>query len=221
MTSPRFDDSIEQIVALRVPIAACSAVALGLAVLLASSMGARVRRSWAKVPLVARLGAWPYRTTEVPVGYVTRVPLAVRAAAICCFAFGHVFVPGLVAALISFRFDGIAVPLIPGIGMALGIWACGFLLLQRSARAPEIVRSTAVASLVMNVALFVMSVLHIALVEGSYAHECSSSLAFTAGVFAGAAVVQGIVMLIAMGRWRGAFAATAAIDGRAAEACAE
>jgi hypothetical protein len=203
--SPRFDDSLAQIAALKVPIAACAAIALATAVALAASVEGQVKRSWAKVPILGRLGVRPYRTTTAPVAYLTRVPFAVRAAAICCFAFGHLFVPGLVAALVSFRFDGIAVPLIPGVAMALAIWACGWLLLRRSASAPEIVRSAAVASLVMNVSLFAMSVLHIVLVEGSYSHECSSSLAFTACVFAGAAVLQSTVMLLALGAYRRAF----------------
>jgi hypothetical protein len=203
--SPRFDDSLAQIAALRVPIAACAAVALLTAVVLASAIEGQVRRRWAKVPILGLLGVRPYRTATAPVGYHTRVPTAVRVAAVCCFAFGHLFVPALVAALVAFRFDGIAVPLIPGAAMAAAIWGCGFLLLRRSPLAPEIVRSAAVASLVMNVALLAMSVIHIAYVEKSYDHECSSSFAFTAMVFASSAVLQSVVMLFALRRHSPAF----------------
>ena len=53
--TPRFDDSLAQIVALKVPIAACAAVALALAVGLASAVERQVKRSWAKVPILGKL----------------------------------------------------------------------------------------------------------------------------------------------------------------------
>jgi hypothetical protein len=132
----------------------------------------------------------------------SRAPRIVRGASFACFAFGHLFVPGLLFILTKFRFDGIGVPLIPGVGVAAVIWLCGWMLLWRSALAQEATRVAAVGSLALHVALFAMSVVHLAFIEAASPlgmhHVCSSSVAFVACFYSGAAIVQSLIILRAL-----------------------
>jgi hypothetical protein len=127
-----FDDSLQALAHSAMNLLVWAAALFGAAVLLFVRVDRAARGRWSAVALrVAHVGA-PYRSTRVVESYMDRAPLLVRAAALSSFAFGQVFVPGLVFALTTFRFDGIGVALIPGVAIAFATWCCGLLLPRRS-----------------------------------------------------------------------------------------
>jgi hypothetical protein len=206
----RFDDSLKALAQSAEEIFACGAVLLLLAVVLFLRLDRSARKRWQSVALRVAHVDLPYRSTRFVEAYMQHAPPLVRAAALGCFAFGMVFAPGLVFALTTFKFDGIGVALIPGVAIACVTWCCGLLLLRRSPIAPEIVRTAALVSLVLNVALFALSLLHLWVVDarwGGPVHECSASVALTSFVFAGLAVPQACLMLAAVRRHAAAFLA--------------
>jgi hypothetical protein len=203
-----FDDSLQTLVRSAAFLAAWAAGLLAAAIAMFVALDHTARSRWRGVALSVARVTMPYRSATFVESYMKGPPLLVRAASLSCFGFGLVFVPGLVFALTTFRFDGLGVALIPGIAVATAVWLCGILLLRRSPIAPEAARTAASVSLVMNVALVVLSGLHLAVVDaqlGGTVHECSASVALTACLFATLAVPQALLMLAATRRHGGKF----------------
>jgi hypothetical protein len=199
---PRFDESLSSVVrGLHVgEVAFASVVA---ACLLFAWLERRGRRQWARVPMATFVAsARPYRASEVISEHLTRAPRIVRLVAFSGLAFGHMFIPLILLALLSYPFDGIAIPLIPGIALALLNWVCAWLLLGRSPNASQAARLAAVGSLMSNVGLLVMSVAHLVGVElqrrDGIQHACSTSVTLVVIVFATSSIALAGVMLRAL-----------------------
>lgn len=163
----------------------------------------RGRMRWMRVPVATFLAsARPYRGSEVVSEHLARAPRWVRVASFACLAFGHLFVPLILVALVSYPFDGIAVPLIPGLALAVLNWVCAWLLLGRSPNASQAARLVAVGSLMANVGLLAISAAHLVGVElqrrDGIEHACSTSVTLVVIVFAASSVALAIVMLRAL-----------------------
>jgi hypothetical protein len=201
-SGPRFDESLSSVVrGLHVgEIAFASMVG---AWLLFSWLERRGRRQWARVPMATYIAsARPYRASEVISEHLTRAPRMVRLVAFSGLAFGHLFIPLILLALVSYPFDGIAIPLIPGIALALLNWICAWLLLGRSPNASQAARLAAVGSLMANVGLLVMAAAHLVGVElqrrDGIEHACSTSVTLVVIVFATSSIALAVVMLRAL-----------------------
>ena len=163
----------------------------------------RGRTRWALVPLPVRTAPdSPYRSGTVVGGYLQRAPLLMRTASFASMAFALVFAPLILLALTSYPFDGIAIPLVPGIALAsLNAW-CAWLLLARSVNAQSAARSGAVGSLIANVGLLALAGMHFVTVElqrrEGVEHACSSSVTFLVLVFAVASLAQALLTLAAL-----------------------
>jgi hypothetical protein len=146
--------------------------------------------------------ARPYRASEVISEHMTRAPRIVRLVSFSGLAFAHLFVPIILLALVSYPFDGIAIPLIPGIALALLNWICAWLLLGRSPNAAQAARLAAVGSLMANVGLLVMSAAHLVGVElqrrDGIQHACSTSVTLVVIVYATSSIALASVMLRAL-----------------------
>lgn len=210
---PSLDSSFADLVAYKDALLEWGAFGVATAVVVFAIADARTRARWMAVARVAREDG-PYRSSDQTLRVAARAPRLVRAAAFGCFVFGHLFVPGLVFTLTRFRFDGIGVSLIPGVGVAAVIWLCGWLLLSGSALAREASRVTAIGSLALHVALLAMSFVHLATIEAEsplgMRHVCSSSVAFIAFFYAFAAILQSVLILRALGARALPLAASAA-----------
>lgn len=159
----------------------------------------RGRNRWSAVPLSrVTVASGPYRASDVVATRLPHAPPAVRAAAFVSLAFAHVFAPLVLIALAKYPFDGIAIPLLPGMALVALDWWCAWLLLARSPSAYSIGRSAASASMLANVALLLIAGAHLVLVEldrqQGLQHSCSSSVTFVVLLFAAASIAQALVM---------------------------
>jgi hypothetical protein len=201
-SAPRFDESLASVARglhLTELTVAAFAVALGLFLWLER----RGRSRWSEVPAQSfSTEHAPYRASSVIASHLARAPRLVRAAAFGCLAFGQLFAPLIVLALVKYPFDGIAIPLVPGLALVALNWACAWLLLARSPLAAAMARSGAVGSLMANVGLLGIAGAHFVVVElqrrDGIEHACSSSVTFVVIVFAVSSVVQSLVMLAAL-----------------------
>jgi hypothetical protein len=217
MPELHFDGSLEELARLERVIAICTALAIVLAIALYFWVERATRHLWAGVTVKRRSVGSPYRVEMLVVERLDRAPRLVRIAALACFAFGHVFVPGLVFVLATFRFDGLGVPLFPGVAIAFAIWCCGWLLLRRSDGATEITRLLGLVSLGLNGTLLVLSMAHFAVVEARWAgplHECSASTVLAVCVFATASLPQAILMIAAVRKHAALFPVAATVPPR-------
>jgi hypothetical protein len=199
MLEVHFDGSLEEITRYSRWIAFAAAAALVVAGALFAYVERRARPLWAGVATKSASVGAPYRGSMLVVEQLAKAPRLVRVAAFASFAFGLLFVPALVFVLSTFRFDGLGVPLFPGVVIAFVIWCCGWLLLRRSENAPEIVRLVARVTLGLNGALLVLSMAHFVVVEARWAgplHECSASTVLAVCVFATASLPQALLMLV-------------------------
>jgi len=199
---PRFDESLASVARglHLVQIVACALVG---SLVLFVWLERRGRHHWAQVPIAqgeSRDG--PYRAVSFVAGHLHRAPPLVRVASFGCLLFAHVFAPLIPLALISFPFDGIAIPLAPGIALVLLNWCCAWLLLGRSPHAESAARMGAKASLVANVGLLCLAAFHLVTVElgrrDGIEHACSSSVTFVVFVFAFASIAQALVTVAAL-----------------------
>jgi hypothetical protein len=196
---PRFDESLASVArGLHVGPVAALAFAAGVALFL--WLERRGRSSWAQVPASTYTAtAGPYRQSEVVSTHLERAPALVRAAAFANLVFAHAFAPLILLALVKYPFDGIAIPLIPGIALVLLNWGCAWLMLGRTRDAPSTVRSAAVASVMANVGLLVIAAAHFAVVEAQrqegIQHACSTSVTFVVIVFAIASLALSLLTL--------------------------
>ena len=209
MIDSRFDESVRVLAQSAGELAVCGAIAAIAAVMLFVHLDRRLRPEWRAVPVSRTLRGSPYRATEVITHHLRRAPRLVHGAALSCFLFGHVVVPGIVFVLATFRFDGIGVPLIFAVPVAFTMWCCGWLLMRRSAFAPDITRAVASVSLALNVAMFGLGALHLAVIDARWAgpvHECSASMVLATCVFAAIAIPQSLLVLLAVRTHAGLYA---------------
>lgn len=162
----------------------------------------RGRQNWEGLPPVksANLGH-PYRATIVAIAAAGKAPPLLRGAAFANIVFGNVFIPLIALAVVRYPFDGISIPLLPAMALALLNWACAWLLLTRAKLAASAARSGAVGSLMANVGLLAIAGVHFVEVElqrDGIEHACSSSVTFVVIVFAAASVAQALVVLVAL-----------------------
>jgi hypothetical protein len=173
------------------------------ALLLFAWLERRGRGRWAEVPAgFAKWAGGPYRSSAFLAEHMQRAPRLVLVAAFVSLAFAHLFAPLVSLALAKYPFDGIAIPLVPGLALVVLNWCCAWLLLARSPHAESAARTGAVGSLMGNVGLLGMAGAHFAAVElqrrEGIAHACSSSVTFVVLVFALASIVQALVTLAAL-----------------------
>ena len=183
-------------------VAGAAAVALFL------HLDRRWAARWRAVTVAGSTAPGPYRASTFVAGHLRRAPVLVRTAALSCFALGHLFVPGIVFVLATFRFDGIGLPLLPVLAAAITMWCSGWLLMLRAQVAPAAAQTAAGVSLLLNSALLVMCVVHLVLIETHWvgsAHECSGATVLAAALFAALAVPQAGLVLWAMRVHRGLF----------------
>ena len=108
----------------------------------------------AALPYVFVESRWRWRWREVEVGrvaaerangiyrqagdvprYAAQAPALVRVAALSCFVFGQMFVPGIVLGIVGMVVSGVGLVSIPGLAVAAKIYRTGFALLRREPRA--------------------------------------------------------------------------------------
>jgi hypothetical protein len=153
----RFDESLAT-VARSLHLGLLVTLALGAAAVLYGWLERRGRVGWSVVPLARTVvAAGPYRRTEVVTARRTKAPPLVRAVAFGCLTCGHLFVPLIVVALVKYPFDGIALPLVPGLALLAFDWSCAWLLLRRSPTAFAAARAAAAASLLADAGLLVIA----------------------------------------------------------------
>ena len=199
---PRFDESLGS-VARDLHVVELTAMAFAVTLVLFVWLERRSRNRWNVVPLLTWSSARsPYRSSDVIASHMARAPRLVRVASFCSFAFGHVFAPLVLLALVKYPFDGIAIPLVPGMALALLNWGCAALLLRRSPLAAAATRSGAVGSLMVNVGLLGIAGAHLFVVEleryDGIEHACSSSVTFLVMVFALCSIAQALLMKAAL-----------------------
>jgi hypothetical protein len=210
VVGPRFDESLAS-AARSLHLTEVAAIALAGACVLFVWLERRGRARWAETPrVVTAVGQGPYRASTYLVGSWKNAPLLVRVASFASLVFAHVFAPLIVLAVAKYPFDGIAIPLVPGLALVVLNWCCAWLLLGRSPLAEPAARTGAVGSLMGNVGLLVMAAAHFAAVElrrlEGVAHACSSSVTFVVIVFAIASILHALVLLAALrrhGEWLG------------------
>jgi hypothetical protein len=197
--APRFDESLTSVArALHVGPVAALALAAGTALFF--WLERRGRSRWTEVPSATTVAsAGPYRQSQVVSAHLSRAPALVRAAAFANLVFAHAFAPLILLALTKYPFDGIAIPLVPGIALVALNWGCAWLMLGRTREASSTVRSAAVASLMANVGLLVIAAAHFAVVEAQreegIRHACSTSVTFVVIVFAIASLALSLLTL--------------------------
>jgi hypothetical protein len=199
---PRFDESLGT-VARGLHLGDVTLAALVAAAILFGWLERRGRGKWAQVPLASMVaGDGPYRESSIVSARLKRAPRLVRAASFASFALAHLFAPLIILSLTRYPFDGIAIPLIPGIALILANWGCGWRLLVRSPGASAAALSGAKASLIANVGLLVLAGAHFAVVEAQrregIQHACSTSVTFVVIVFAVASLGQALLTLTAL-----------------------
>ena len=201
-SGPRFDESLASVArGLHVAPVAMLALAAGAALFL--WLERRGRGRWTQVPASTQTATpGPYRQSQIVSAHLERAPRLVRAAAFANLVFAHAFAPLILLALTQYPFDGIAIPLVPGMALVVLNWACAWLLLGRSRDVRSTVRSGAVASLIANVGLLLIAAAHFAVVEAQreegIRHACSTSVTFVVIVFASASLLLSLLTLAAL-----------------------
>jgi hypothetical protein len=162
----------------------------------------RGRARWSEVPVaVVRTTVSPYRSSSIVMAHLRNAPRLVRAACFASFFVAHACAPLILLALTRFPFDGVSIPLIPGLAIVAANWSSGWLLLGRSPAAAVAARTAAKASLFANVGLLGLAAAHLSMVElgrrEGIEHACSASVTFVALVFALVSVLQALLVLAA------------------------
>ncbi len=208
----RFDESLAT-VARGLQVGPIAALALVGGALWFTWLEQRGRHRWAQVPRsTVAVSPGPYRQSVVVDATLARAPWRVRLAACASLVVGLLLAPLALLALPRYPFDGIAVPLLPGIALLLVNWTSAWMLLHRSPGAASTARSGAVACMMTNVGLLGIAVAHFVVVEAArlegLQHACSTSVTFVVILFALASIAQSCVTLAALGahgkqlRWR-------------------
>jgi hypothetical protein len=197
-----FDESLAS-VARALHVGEVTLAAVVSALLLYFWLERRGRHGWIGMPLTRMPNeGHPYRTSTLTLAHMDHAPRLVRVAALGSLAYGHFFVPLVALAVVRYPFDGISIPLLPGMALALLNWVCAWLLLSRAKLALSAARSGAVGSLMAHVGLLAIAGVHFVEVEmqrrDGIEHACSSSVTFVVIVFAVASVAQALVVLAAL-----------------------
>jgi hypothetical protein len=199
--APRFDQSLAGVAAgLHLGTIALGALAGTVALYLWLERRGRAR--WSEVPVaVSEATGGPYRGSTFVTAHLPRAPRLVRISCFASFFVAHASAPLILLALTRFPFDGVSIPLVPGLAIVAANWCCGWLLLVRSRRASAAARTGAKASLLANVGLVCLAAAHLIMVElgrrEGIEHACSSSVTFAALVFATVSVLQAVLTIAA------------------------
>jgi hypothetical protein len=202
---PRFDESLAS-AARGLHVAELAVAAVVVAAVLFWHLERRGRARWGLVP-ASRFSTSraPYRASAMIGAHLAAAPRLVRAAAFASLTLGLLFGPLIVLAVVKYPFDGIAIPLVPGLALQLLNWTCAWLFLARSPLAVATARSGAVGALMANVGLLGIAGAHFATVElqrrDGIEHACSSSVTFVVIVFAICSVVQSLLTIAALRRY--------------------
>jgi hypothetical protein len=205
---PRFDESLAS-AARGLHVGELAVAALVVAGALFWHLERRGRGRWGQVPAgMFSTSRAPYRASAMVAAHLTGAPRLVRTAAFASLCLGFLFAPLIVLAVVKYPFDGIAIPLVPGLALQLLNWSCAWLFLSRSPLAVATARSGAVGALMANVGLLGIAGAHFVVVElqrrDGIEHACSSSVTFVVIVFAVASVLQSLVTMAALRRHAGA-----------------
>jgi hypothetical protein len=208
VSGPRFDESLSS-VAQGLHVAPIAAGALGAAALLFLWFERQGRTRWAEIPASTwSTAGLPYRANVVVAEHLRRAPALIRVASFASLWLGLLFVPLIVLALARYPFDGISIPLMPGIALVTLNAVCGRMLLTRSPNASSAARSGAVGSLLANAGLLIIAAAHFVVVElqrrDGIEHACSSSVTFVVIVFSVASLAQGVLTSTALTRYAAA-----------------
>lgn len=199
---PRFDESLAS-AARGLHVTELAVAALVVAAVLFWQLERRGRGRWSQVPaLVFSTSRAPYRASAMVGAHLETAPRIVRTAAFISLFLGLLFAPLIVLAVVKYPFDGIAIPLVPGLALQLLNWSCAWLFLSRSPLAVATARSGAVGALMANVGLLGIAGAHFVVVElqrrDGIEHACSSSVTFVVIVFAVCSVLQSLVTMAAL-----------------------
>jgi hypothetical protein len=172
----------------------------------------RGRPRWRELGLrTTVLAGQPYRVGEIVSLHRSQAPRIVRLATFSSLAFLLTFAPLILEALRDYPFDGIAIPLVPGLALLLLDAWCAYMLLMRSPIGASAAHTGAVGSLMANVGLLGIAAAHFVVVElqrrDGIAHACSSSVTFVVIVFAVASVMQALLTMKAVRECAGLVAA--------------
>jgi hypothetical protein len=203
-SGPRFDESLAS-AARGLHVAELAVAAFVVAAVLFWQLERRGRARWGLVPASRFATARaPYRASAMVGSHLPGAPRLVRAAAFASLSLGLLFAPLIVLAVAKYPFDGIAIPLVPGLALQLMNWSCAWLFLARSPLAVATARSGAVGALMANVGLLGIAGAHFVTVElarrDGIEHACSSSVTFVVIVFAICSVVQSLLTMAALRR---------------------
>jgi hypothetical protein len=199
---PRFDESLAS-VARELHVVGLTVAALAAALALLVWLEGRYRSRWNVVPVTIRVTTGsPYRSSDVVAAHLSRAPPLVRLASLASFTFGLLFAPLVLFAFVKYPFDGIAIPLVPGMALAVLNGAGAVMLLQRARFAAAATRSGAVGSLMVNVGLLGIAAVHMVIVEldrhDGIEHACSSSVTFVVIVFALCSIALALLLKAAL-----------------------
>jgi len=167
---------------------ACLAVPAAIAAFVVGSRRAR----WSTAVELPREGG-PYRANAGELRAYASPPLAVRAAALGCMAFGAFFAPILILALVRFQLDGIAASFALGVPLSLASAAVGWQVLARGTE--KVMRTLAHGSLFLSAALLVLAGAHLGLT--THTHTDGVELSVVGVVFAVAAIAKAALLLFA------------------------
>lgn len=200
----RFDESLAS-AARGLHVAELAVAAVIVAAILYWRLERRGRGRWWRVPATTMsTSRAPYRASAMVASHLEAAPRLVRAASFVSLALGFLFAPLIVLAVVKYPFDGIAIPLVPGLALQLLNWTCAWLLLFRSPLAVATARSGSVGSLMANVGLLGIAGAHFVTVElqrrDGIEHACSSSVTFVVIVFAVCSVLQSLITMAALRR---------------------
>ncbi|MGA7121407.1 MAG: hypothetical protein WBY94_14985 [Polyangiaceae bacterium] len=165
----------------------------------------RLRGRWQSTVLTVEASESPYRATAWVREAHGQAPPIVRGAAWSGILFGGAAVPGVTYAVATLRFDGIALSLLPGIAAAVASWCVGWLLLARSPAAVELGKLTARTSTTANVLVLALAILHVLAARVGWSDRESIAYVAVGWVLAAAALLQAMILRIAVERHGNAF----------------
>jgi hypothetical protein len=163
----------------------------------------RGRMAWRYAPLaMARASAAPYRQSSIVSRYLDSAPLAVRISALTTLVLASVLAPLALLALFAFPFDGVAIPLMPGVAFLVLNAVAAWRLLSRSPHARTAAQSGANGSLIISVGMVCIGAGHLLMVEmqrnEGIEHACSASVTFVCILFALGSGAQALLTLAAL-----------------------
>src|SRR5260370_14779525 len=167
-----------------ISVALSISAALGLPAFF--SVERRLRARWRGRPLEAEAVSvsLPYRATSGVTRSADRAPGLVRAAALSGVLLGNVAVPGVTYAMVTLRFDGIALALLAGMVSAAAAWWTGWLLVARAPIAVEAAEHTATLAMMTDFVLAMLALAHIIAARTGWMDRESLGYAVVAGALA-------------------------------------